>query len=326
MASRILVSGAAGRIGRRVVERLLAEGHSVTALDLLPLGLDHKQLHKVTGALENTVVAKQAVEGIDIIFHLGAYMSWLAADSAKLFRANVEGTRTLLEAAANAGVKRFVFASSGEVYPENAPHYLPIDEAHPLQPNSVYGLTKLLGEEMLQFYARTQNFQITILRFAHTQDATELLDPDSFFSGPRFFLRAKIDQQIKFGNRAVVDLLREYDDGTEKLVLSCNEDGRPYKMGISDSRDIVEAILLTIKHPLAVGQTFNVGANHAVDFADALPRMAELTGLPLVRVNLPGAGVFYETSNRALRDTLGFKSQYSFDMMLQEAAQTWQQR
>ena len=60
--------------------------------------------------------------------HLGAFMSWAPADRDRMFAVNVEGTRRLLDAASAAGVRRFVFASSGEVYPENRPEFLPVTE------------------------------------------------------------------------------------------------------------------------------------------------------------------------------------------------------
>ena len=77
-------------------------------------------------------------------------MSWLPADAQRGYDANVTGTHVLLDAARRAGVKKFIFASSGEVYPETRPVYMPLDESHPTQPTSLYGLTKLLGEEMVR--------------------------------------------------------------------------------------------------------------------------------------------------------------------------------
>ena len=75
---------------------------------------------------------------------------------------------------------------------------------------------------------------------------SELLDPASFFSGPRFFLQPKIRQQEGFGNTAVVAALRAIDDGQEALVLSRNEAGRPFRMHITDTRDMVAGILLLV--------------------------------------------------------------------------------
>ncbi|KFC69241.1 NAD-dependent epimerase/dehydratase [Bosea sp. LC85] len=317
----VLVTGSAGRVGSRVVKRLLDAGRPVTGFDLRSAGISHPAYREVVGGFDDRAKAAEAVAGTDAILHLGAFMSWLPADRDRLFSANVEGTRVILEEAARLKLKCFLFASSGEVYPENVPDYLPVDEAHPLRPRSPYGLTKLIGEELVRFFERTSGTPATILRFSHTQDATELLDPASFFSGPRFFLHPKIRQQEGFGNAAAVALLKQADDGSEALVLSRNEAGRPFRMHITDTRDMVDGILLALDHQGAAGRTYNLGATDPVDFAEALPRMAELTGLPLKTIDLPGAGVFYETSNARIRTELGYEPRWTFERMMNEAAQ-----
>ncbi|HEV7327535.1 MAG TPA: NAD(P)-dependent oxidoreductase [Bosea sp. (in: a-proteobacteria)] len=319
--STILITGSAGRVGSRVARQLLDAGHRVTGFDLRASGIDHPAYREVLGGFDDRAAAAEAVQGAEAILHLGAFMSWLPADRERLFTANVEGTRVLLEEAAAVKPKRLVFASSGEVYPENVPDYQPIDEDHPLKPRSPYGLSKLLGEEIVRFFERTSGTPATILRFSHTQDASELLDPGSFFSGPRFFLQPKIRQQEGFGNAAAVAALRAIDDGREALVLSRNEAGRPFRMHITDTRDMVAGILLALSDERAAGRTYNLGATAPVDFALALPLMAQLTGLPLKTIDLPGAGVFYETSNARIRTELGYEPQWTFERMIGEAAQ-----
>lgn len=294
---RILITGAAGRIGSKLTRRLLDEGHEVSGFDQRPATFEHSRLSWILGDLNDRVRAGEAVSGADAVYHLGAFMSWHPDDIDRLFDANVDGTRTILEASASVGVQRFLFASSGEVYPETSPVSLPIDESHSLQPNSPYGLTKLLGEELVRFWGRGHGLPFVILRFAHTQDAAELLDEASFFSGARFFLEPKLRQQRSFGNKAAVDCLLPYADGSSKLVLSCSETGRPYRMHITDTRDMVDGLMLALNHANALGHTFNLGATEPVDFEDLLTNIANRTGLPLIRVNLPGPGMFYETSN-----------------------------
>lgn len=188
---KVLVTGSAGRVGAFVVRRLIAGGHQVRGFDLRSAGIEDGGFDEVIGAFDDREAAIRACEGTDAVLHLGAFMSWLASDRDKLFRANVEGTRIVLEAAAAAKVGRFVFASSGEVYPENKPEFQPITEDHPKKPLSPYGLTKLLGEELVTFQGRVSSMETVILRFSHTQNASELLDPESFFSGPRFFFDPK---------------------------------------------------------------------------------------------------------------------------------------
>lgn len=319
----VLVTGSSGRVGRAAVAALRAAGHRVRGFDLRASGSD---LDEVVGSFDDAEACARAVAGTEAVLHLGAFMSWVAAERTAMFRANVEGTRVLLDAAAQAGVRRFVFASSGEVYPENAPLFLPVTEEHPLRANSPYGVTKLLGEDLISFHQRIGSFETVILRFSHTQDASELLDPDSFFSGPRFFLQPRIRQQERMGNTAVAELLRAADPGRPAHVLARNAAGKPFRMHITDTRDMVKGLLLALESDRAAGGIFNLGATEPVDFAQALPAMAEITGLPVVTVDLPGAGVDYQTSNARIRETLGFEPEWTIDRMLQEAARTWRTR
>ncbi|RVJ92037.1 NAD-dependent epimerase/dehydratase family protein [Sinorhizobium meliloti] len=320
---KVLVTGSAGRVGAFVVRRLIAGGHQGRGFDLRSAGIEDGGFDEVIGAFDDREAAIRACEGTDAVLHLGAFMSWLASDRDKLFRANVEGTRIVLEAAAAAKVGRFVFASSGEVYPENKPEFQPITEDHPKKPLSPYGLTKLLGEELVTFQGRVSSMETVILRFSHTQNASELLDPESFFSGPRFFLRPKIKQQENFGNKAAADLLRAADPGRPALVLTRNEEGRPFRMHITDTRDMAQGVLLALTHQKAAGGIFNLGATEPVDFAEILPVMAQKTGLPLMTVDLPGAGVWYHTSNQRIRETLGFEPDWPIMRMLDEAVAEW---
>ena len=70
----------------------------------------------------------------------------------------------------------------------------------------------------------------------------------------------------------------------------------------------------------AAGRTYNLGVTAPVDFAHALPLMAQATGLPLKTVDLPGSGVFYETANARIRAELGFEPQWTIERMIEEAA------
>jgi UDP-glucose 4-epimerase len=319
----ILVTGSSGRVGGRLVEALLARGEAVRGFDLQASGRSHANYTEVVGRFADLAAAEAALSGIRTLFHLGAFMSWLPEDQSRLFAANVEGTRVLLDVGSRTGTTRLIFASSGEVYPEGAPEWLPVDETHPLKPKSAYGVTKLLGEELVHWAARTVGLETTVLRFSHTQDASELLDPDSFFSGPRFFLHPRIRQQEALGNKSAVAALRAADDGAPAMLLARNQDGRPYRMMITDARDMVTGLLLTLDTPSTIGETYNLGATEPVDFGQALPAMARHTGLPLRVVDLPGSGVFYETSNRKFRKATGFEPAFSFARMIEEAAESW---
>lgn len=316
---QVLVTGGAGRVGRRLVAELLARGDAVTSFDRLAAPLQHARLRHVVGTFDDEAACADAVQGAEVVVHAGAYMSWVAEDARRLHDANVTGTAALLAASARAKVRRFVFASSGEVYPETAPVFQPITEEHPTRPRSLYGLTKLLGEDMVAFYARTTGLETVVLRFSHTQDATELLDPESFFSGPRFYLRPRIRQQTAFGNVAVVEALTPHDDGTEKLLVSRGRDGTVFRMPITDTRDLVGGILAAVDSPRADGLTLNLGTEEAIAFDEAVAILHEATGLPVVDVTLPVPAVDYVTCRKASIAALGYRPRWTFRAMVADA-------
>ena len=322
---RVLVTGSSGRIGTRVCENLLVRGFEVRGFDRVSRPSGHPRHEEIIGNLDDASRVADAVLGMDAIIHLGAYMSWAPGDAGRLYRSNVDGTRVMVEAAVAAGVKRFVFASSGEVYPENDPLSLPITEDHCLRPNTTYGVTKLLGEKILRFHTLASGIEIVILRFGHTQDAAELLDENSFFSGPRFFLGPRIRQQEMFGNHRMASLLREHDPGCPAHILARNENGRPYCMHITETRDMVQGIIIALTRTEAAGKVFNLGSSHPVDFGWLVPRMAAATGYPVIEVNLPGPGVYYHTSNSRICKVLGFRPEWTIEAMLEDAIRhRWQ--
>ncbi|MBN9061990.1 MAG: nucleoside-diphosphate sugar epimerase [Rhizobiales bacterium 65-9] len=313
----ILVTGGAGRIGSHVISLLLARGDRVINLDLRESG--QAGVTNIIGAFDDAAAVARATEKAEAVLHLGALMSWVAADAPKMFAANVTGTSLLLQAAQARKVKKFVFASSGEVYPETKPAYLPIDESHPTQPTSAYGMTKLLAEEAVKFYSRS-GLAAVILRFSHTQDAAELLDPESFFSGPRFYLRARIRQQEAFGNMKVVETLRSYDDGTEKHLVSRGQDGVVFRMPISDARDIAAGVIAALDSDRADGQVMNLGVDEAIRFDEAVALLQKHTGLPAVDVRFPVPAVNYATSRARAIEILGVRPQWTFQRMVEDAA------
>jgi UDP-glucose 4-epimerase len=324
---RITVTGSQGRVGREVVRRLHTLGHEVTGVDIRepePGAPDVTRF--VRTDLLDPDAAASAVSGADIVVHLAAFMSWAPHDAARLFTANVQASFTLLSAVQSAGCTGLVVASSGEVYPEGAPQYLPIDERHPREPRSAYGMTKLLLEDMTWFFARAHGIPATVIRLPHTQDAVELLDPDSPMSGPRFFLRPKIAQQRAFGNDMVVSLLSEFDDGSPQLLLSRGADGTPYRMPIADTRDTAAGIVAAVSRPEARGHTIALGPDQATEFAAALPLMSEITGLRVVDVRFPGSAVSYSVDISLARRLLGFAPRHDFASMLREAGEAYHRR
>jgi UDP-glucose 4-epimerase len=164
-----LVTGGEGFIGSHLVEALLARGERVRTLDDLSsacrspqdVGVDREFIR---GSVASPRDAERACEGVDTVYHLAA-MSRAApsdAEAGRCINANVIGTATMLEAAARAGVKAFVYAGSSTIYGSTrCPH----SESGPVEPRTYYAWSKASGEELCQLYARRGWVQTSIVRY-----------------------------------------------------------------------------------------------------------------------------------------------------------------
>lgn len=312
---RVVVTGAAGRVGRVLVAQLQQAGDEVVPIDVV--ASPHPQA--VVVDLNQGAGLDEHFSGADVVVHLAAYMSWNPTVAASVVRTNVMSTYNVAASAARANVRRVVVGSTGEVYPENAAQYLPVDEKHPTLPNNTYGLSKLLGEEIARYFRRTSQLEVVILRFSHTQDAVELSDPDSSMSGPRFFLAAKARQQESFGNISFASELRELDADEGKMYIATDPTGRPFRMGICETRDLVSGIRLSIDKPDISGEVIGIGAPRAVGLDEIVHPIANALGRNVVEVAMPGRPVDYETSNDKAKKLIGYQPEWPIERMISTA-------
>lgn len=167
---KVLVTGAAGRVGRYVARELASAGHALRLLDLKPCdGLPGEALQ---GDIADWDAVRSAVEGMEGIVHLAAYVPSHAARGLPAHvhwesdvRVDVLGTDLLLHAAREAGVKRFVYTSSNSVfdmiYPQKGEQ---LGEDATPRPRSHYGVCKYLGEELCRFFADVYGLSCVVLR------------------------------------------------------------------------------------------------------------------------------------------------------------------
>lgn len=164
--SRVLVTGGAGFIGRRLARSLAKAGHEVTVLDLRPFHDD--EVTSLTGDIRVTADVARAVQpGLDAIFHLAALTSVVETikDPAGTYETNVTGTFNLLEAARAAGVKSFLLASTNAVAGDVGDAV--ITERAPMRPLSPYGATKAAGEMLLSCYSGVYDITTCSMRFSN---------------------------------------------------------------------------------------------------------------------------------------------------------------
>ena len=173
---RLIVTGGSGKLGRSVVRDLLEHGHEVLNVDrvadphgpapFLPADLTDfgQTLEALSGA--------EVLADPDAVVHLAAIPSPTHATPDVVFATNIRSTHTVFSAAARLGLRRVVWASSettlGTPFGEGAPPtYTPVDESHPLRPESSYALSKVLGEEMARQFSRRSGLPIIGLRFSN---------------------------------------------------------------------------------------------------------------------------------------------------------------
>ncbi len=164
--SRVLVTGGAGFIGRRVVRALLAEGHEVTVADLR--AFPDPEVRSVTGDLCDPGVPERAVgPGTDVIIHLAAFTYVVASvnDPVSTHRLNVDATARLLELARENEVGTFLLASTNAVVGNVGTAV--ISEQTALRPLTPYGATKAAGEMLLSAYANCYGITGAALRFSN---------------------------------------------------------------------------------------------------------------------------------------------------------------
>jgi dihydroflavonol-4-reductase len=162
-----VVTGAAGFIGRHMVARLVREGWRVRALDIRnedpAPGLPESDLVEwLTVDIRDSAALVPALEGAEVVIHLASAHLQHQAPPDWYSSVNVEGSRTLVRAAATCGVRRFIHASSVGIYGDLSE--TPADEDAPKNPTNEYERTKLLGEVAALKEARDADLELTILR------------------------------------------------------------------------------------------------------------------------------------------------------------------
>jgi len=180
--TKVVVTGGSGKAGRAVVRDLVAHGYDVLNIDLrAPQETLSPFLEVDLSDLGQTV---EALRGADAVVHLGAIPAPGRRPEEVTFRNNITSTYNVFSAATLLGLRRIVSASSettlGLPFDREKPAYAPIDEDHPLYPESSYALSKVLGEEMARQVNRWTGVPIVSLRFSN------IMEPHDYAQFPAF--------------------------------------------------------------------------------------------------------------------------------------------
>jgi len=255
--AKTLVTGADGFIGSHLVEMLLSQGHQVTALsaynsfnywgwldDIEP----NPALQVVSGDIRDPHFCRKIAEGQDVIFHLAALIAipYSYAAPASYVDTNITGTLNLCQAALDNGVKRVIHTSTSEVY--GTARYVPIDEKHPLQPQSPYSASKIGADAMAMSYFNAFDLPLTIARPFNTY-------------GPRQSARAVIPT-----------IISQIASGQKQIKLGDVTPTRDFNY----VTDTCRGFIALADAPDTIGETINIGSNFEISVGDTLAMIREL--------------------------------------------------
>ncbi|MCS7177407.1 MAG: SDR family NAD(P)-dependent oxidoreductase [Candidatus Kapabacteria bacterium] len=310
MAERVLVTGAGGFIGSHVVELLVQEGYRVRAfiryisagsignLAWLPPEV-RAEVEIVRGDLRDPDAVRRACHGCPLVVHLAASVSipYSYVHPREFVETNVIGTLNVLSAVLGAGtVERVVVTSTSEVF--GTAQYVPMDEAHPLQPQSPYAASKVAADKLAESFHRSYGLPVVILRPFNTY-------------GPRQTPRAVVPT----------------------IILQALQRGRIRLGRLEPRRDLLyvadtaAAFLVCLRAPAeaVVGQTFNVGTGNDISIGELCQRICTLLGMPELPIETeerryrPEESEVYQlcADSRKAQRVLGWQPQYSLEQGLQ---------
>ena len=308
----VLITGITGRIGANLAKQLIEREHKVRGLvwpraprvdNLKGMGVD-----LIYGSLTEKSDVAQAVEGIEIVYHLGAaFQGGGPFTDEEFFEINVRGTFNMLEAVrGEKDFEQLIFASSDALFDKYIPGGMevPINEETPRIPKGAYALTKSLGEELCNGYWQGHKVPTTILRFAMVRAADEILE------FPQFYLSKMKDSHPE---------LAALWQGQESAVLLKDQRGRPFKKHIADVRDIVHGCLCALGKERAFGETFQLAGPRAFTWDEVSYRLAELLKIPHVEAEVAGTPTFYEFDLSKAEKYIGFSPSYDIVRMIVDA-------
>ncbi len=301
---KILVTGGAGFIASNVVDRYIAAGHQVVVVDSLWHGFK-QNLNPKAKFYKTDICDLEAIRKIlkkekpQVINHHAAIAEVVLSvrDPLPTMTVNVQGTINLLLAGGEVGIKKFIFASTGGAIYGNAKR-LPTNETAPTLPESPYGLSKLLGEETIAFYARVYGFDYLIFRY-----------PNVF--GPR---------QDPHGEAGVCAIFTELlAHGKQAFIFGNGKKTRDYVY----VKDIAQAnvLALTKGHRVTVNLGYGKEISDQAVF-DTIQAHFKTTPKVKYKAVRPGEVVRSCLDAKQARQVLGWKPQWTFKSGISDYIET----
>ena len=289
----ILVTGGSGFIGTHLVRELCKSGEKVRNMDIRKPKEQNGEYFK--GDIRKKKDCEKACEGCESVIHLAAIADVAASieDPAGNFKTNAIGTVNMAEAAAKAGARRFVYASSAAAY--GPPVTLPISETHPTAPISPYGVSKLAGEKYVLMCPNMHKIEAVALRFFNVYGQGQ--DPKSSYSG----VITKFADAIKAGKPITI-----FGNGLQTRDFV-------------HVTDVVRATMLAIRVQGCAGKAINIGCGKAITIGEIAKKMIEASGKKIDISYEPGRSGDIEKSVAEIslaKSCLGFEPRVKIEQGL----------
>ena len=329
---RVLVTGGAGYIGSHTLLELMAQGHEVCVLDNYSnatpevltrvRSLSNGVLHDYVGDVRDAAKLDEVMQDFqpEAVIHFAGLKAVGESTQKPLYYydVNISGTLTLLHAMARAGCKRIVFSSSATVYGE--PVYLPYDEAHPTNPMSVYGRSKLMAEHILTDWTA-----------AHPDTTAVLL---RYFNPVGAHASAQIGEDPKDIPNNLMPFIAQVAVGQrEALQVFGNDYDTPDGTGL---RDYIHVVDLARAHVAAINyaetatgaRPFNIGTGQSYSVRDMVSAFERASGKPIPTRQAPrregDIAAMQADASRANAE-LGWSATNDLDAMT-ESTWAWQSK
>jgi len=297
---KVLVTGGAGFIGSHLVDALIQEGCFVRVIDNLTNGKsenlrqhkDNNNFKFILGDIVDPLDVTKAVEGIDTVFHLACLgVRHSIKHPFENHRINAEGTLLVLQESYKAGVKKFIYCSSSEVY--GTAEYVPMPEKHPTNPCTIYGASKLAGEAYTRAYYKTYGLKTVIIRPFNTYGPRSHHEGDAGEMIPKSIVRAFNGQPILI-----------FGDGSQRRDYTYVE-------------DIARGIIEAAKCENITGLTFNIGSNSEISIQQIAEKLLEMIGNSSSKIeyikNRPGDVLRLYADSTAFREITNWNPKVSFE-------------
>lgn len=290
---KILVAGAAGQVGCRLVRQLLAANHEVrgTVLPDDPAmnRLEGLDIELAKGDLTDEAFVRAAVNGVDAVIHTANFVG-------PQFENNLQINRLIAQICGeNADrIERLVYTSSSGVFPNNGEAitcaYHPVDELHPKRPNGEYSLSKLIGEEFVKMAHRETGLRYSIVRPSHVRSGDAIFGHFTVGSVVNLLKRSQARGQGELYMADGTELWHDLEERAINMEQPCSArylDGQPWVYQPNDARDIAHMLVCATLEPGGVNEDFNCGSPTPFSLPEGANLLAELTGVEPLEVRLP---------------------------------------